>query len=51
MGIPPTGKQITVTGLYITRYANGKAEESWLNFDASGMLQQLGVVPVLAQVG
>ena len=41
IGIPPTGKQITVTRLYITRYADGKAEESWLNFDALGMLQPI----------
>jgi len=45
MGIPPTGKQVTVTGIFITRWANGKAEESWLNFDALGMMQQLGVIP------
>jgi steroid delta-isomerase-like uncharacterized protein len=51
MGIPPTGKQVTVTGIFITRWANGKAEESWLNFDALGMLQQLGVVPVPGQAG
>ena len=51
MGIPPTGKQVTVTGIFITRWANGKAEESWLNFDALGMLQQLGVVPVPGQSG
>ena len=51
MGIPPTGKQVTVTGIFITRWANGKAEESWLNFDALGMLQQLGVVPAPGQVG
>ena len=51
MGISPTGKQVTVTGIFITRWANGKAEESWLNFDALGMLQQLGVVPTLGQAG
>jgi steroid delta-isomerase-like uncharacterized protein len=45
MGIPPTGKQITVTNILITRIANGKIVEQWLNFDALGMLQQLGVVP------
>ena len=45
MGIPPTGKQVTVTGMIINRIANGKSEEGWLNFDALGMMQQLGVVP------
>ena len=45
MGIAPTGKQATVTGILISRIANDKAVEQWLNFDALGMLQQLGVVP------
>ena len=45
MGIAPTGKQVTVTGMIINRIVNGTSEEGWLNFDALGMLQQLGVVP------
>lgn len=45
MGIPPTGKQVTVTGITIDRFANGKGVESWSNYDALGMLQQLGVIP------
>jgi steroid delta-isomerase-like uncharacterized protein len=51
MGIPPTGKQATVTGITIIHWSNGKSVESWLNFDALGMLQQLGVVPAPGQVG
>ncbi len=46
-GIAPTGKQVTVTGITINRIANGKVVESWLNFDALGMLQQLGVIPTM----
>ncbi len=49
MGIPPTGKQVTVTGIIINRIVGGKSEEGWLNFDALGLLQQLGVVPVPEQ--
>jgi predicted ester cyclase len=45
MGIPPTGRQATVTGISIGRYASGKLVEEWQNFDALGMLQQLGVIP------
>ena len=45
MGIPPTGKQAAVTGITIDRFANGKIVESWYNFDALGLLQQLGVIP------
>jgi len=47
MGIPPTGKQATVTGMVCSRFANGKWAEDWSNFDALGMLQQLGVIPAM----
>ena len=43
-GISPTGKQITVTGIGIFRFSDGKVVESWDNFDQLGMMQQLGVV-------
>ena len=45
LGIPPTGKQVTVTGITITLISNGKSVESWGEFDALGMLQQIGVIP------
>ena len=49
MGIPPTGKQGTVTGISVSRWANGKVVEIWINADDLGMLQQLGVVPAPGQ--
>jgi steroid delta-isomerase-like uncharacterized protein len=45
MGIAPTGKRVTVTGMTINRIMNGKIVETWNNFDALGQLQQLGVIP------
>lgn len=45
MGIPPTGLQSTSTGIGISRIAGGKIVESWGNWDALGMWQQLGVIP------
>ena len=45
MGMAPTGKQGAVTGITIDRLANGKVVESWYNFDALGLMQQLGVIP------
>jgi predicted ester cyclase len=51
MGIPPTGKHSTVSGITIDRYQNGKAIESFTNWDTLGMFQQLGVVPMLAPAG
>jgi steroid delta-isomerase-like uncharacterized protein len=45
MGIPPTGNQVTVTGIEFDRVSGGKLQETWVNYDALGMMQQLGVVP------
>jgi steroid delta-isomerase-like uncharacterized protein len=50
MGMPATGKRATVTGIVINRLAGGKIVEGWTNFDALGMLQQLGVIPTPEQV-
>ena len=49
MGIPPTGKQVTITGITINRLSGGKVEEQWNSFDQLGMLQQLGVAPTPGQ--
>ena len=47
MGMPPTGKQVRVTAILIARLDNGKFVEGWINYDGLGMLQQLGVIPVM----
>jgi steroid delta-isomerase-like uncharacterized protein len=49
MGIPPTGKRVTVTGIDIVRFAGGKMVESWNLWDTLGLLQQLGVMPTPGQ--
>jgi steroid delta-isomerase-like uncharacterized protein len=41
MGIPPTGRRITMTGINIYRIADGKFVETWPSYDALGMIQQL----------
>jgi steroid delta-isomerase-like uncharacterized protein len=48
-GIPPTGKQMTITGMEIVRVSGGKIVEAWSEFDQLGMLQQLGVIPAPGQ--
>ena len=50
-GIPPTGKRITLSALTIERVVGDKIVEHWLEFDALGMMQQLGVVPPPGQSG
>jgi steroid delta-isomerase-like uncharacterized protein len=48
MGIEPSGKQVTVTGMLISRLSAGKVAEEWESYDALGMLRQIGAVPELA---
>ena len=45
LDIPPTGKQVSVTGFSIYRIVNGKIIEDWSLSDTLGMLQQLGAIP------
>jgi len=48
-GISPTGKQFTISGVTIARLTNGKLAEGYVNWDALGLMQQLGVIPELAK--
>jgi steroid delta-isomerase-like uncharacterized protein len=48
-GIAPTGKQFNISGVSIARFAGGKMAEGWVNWDALGLMQQLGVVPELGK--
>ncbi len=45
MGVPPTGKEVVVEGLNLTRLRDGKIVEEWSNWDTLGMLQQIGAIP------
>jgi steroid delta-isomerase-like uncharacterized protein len=44
-GLPRTGRRISLEGMSITHYKNGKIAESWNVWDALGMMQQLGAMP------
>jgi steroid delta-isomerase-like uncharacterized protein len=50
LGIAPTGKRITVTGLTFSRLKDGKIVEEFQNWDTFGMMQQLGAVHAEALV-
>lgn len=43
-GIAPTGKQINLTGTSISRLNGRKIAEEWVQWDALGLLRQLGSV-------
>ncbi len=42
--IPPTGNQATWVGVTISRWADGKIVEQWIQRDLMSLMQQLGVV-------
>jgi predicted ester cyclase len=43
-GLPPTGKQISLSIVHIDRVEDGKIVEHWGQGDALGLMQQLGIV-------
>ena len=45
MGVAPTGKRVTLTGIDINRFTGGKIVEHWGQSDSLGLMQQLGLVP------
>jgi len=50
-GIAPTGKEVTVTGIIITRFENGRAVEEWEEANLLGMMRQLGVITPAVNLG
>jgi steroid delta-isomerase-like uncharacterized protein len=45
MGMPATGKRISVEAVDIGRIENGQAKERWGGLNMFSMLSQLGVIP------
>ena len=44
-GIPPTGRAVTASAIHIHHVADGRITDQWEQFDAIGVLRQLGVLP------
>ena len=47
LGAKPTGAAVAYTGMDLNRIARGKIVESWVNYDALTLLQQVGLVPAI----
>jgi predicted ester cyclase len=45
LGAAPTGRPVTYTGVDINRIVDGRIVESWVHYDALGLLEQVGLVP------
>ena len=46
-GMAPTGKRVKFTDIMISRLEDGKIKEVWAQFDALGLLQQLGLLSTM----
>ena len=49
MGIEPSGKRVTVTGMSVQRFVNGQLVEAWDNWDQLGAFAQIGAVSLNVQ--
>ena len=45
MGVPPTGRSVSIGVIDILRLAEGKMVEHWGIMDSMAMMQQLGAIP------
>ena len=46
MGIPATGKKVTIRGMQLSKFRDGKMVERWGSSDQLGMLQQIGATTI-----
>jgi steroid delta-isomerase-like uncharacterized protein len=51
LGIPATGRRVTLVGIDISRVEDGRIAEHWTQCDMLGFLEQLGAVPAQEAVG
>ena len=51
MGLPPTGKRISIGGMCLLRIADGKVTEWAEVFDQMSLMQQIGAIPTPGQAG
>lgn len=50
LGAPPSRRRIAYGGIDVNRVRDGRIVESWVQYDALGLLQQLGIVPPIEGV-
>lgn len=51
MGMPPTGKEITIGGITYGRIVDGTVREAYIIWDTLAMMQQLGIIPETIPAG
>jgi predicted ester cyclase len=44
MGLPRTGRRVSISGVDIGRFAGGRGVEHWASMDPLGLLQHVGAI-------
>lgn len=50
-GLAPTGARVSVTGISIDQWRDGKVVEAWVEWDNLGLARQLGAAPPEGSMG
>jgi steroid delta-isomerase-like uncharacterized protein len=45
LGVPPTGRRVSIQGIIIVRLVDGRIVEGWNSYDQLGLLRQIGMLP------
>ncbi len=45
LGVPPTGRKVSIQGIIIVRLVDGRFVEGWNSYDQLGLLRQIGALP------
>lgn len=45
IGLPATGRHVTLQAIHWSRFVDGRAQEVWVMLDAMSMMQQVGLFP------
>jgi steroid delta-isomerase-like uncharacterized protein len=49
LGLPPSGRRVSIAGIVILRVAGGQIAEAWNSWDQLGLLQQMGAIAAQGQ--
>ena len=51
LGIAPSGRPVTIGGIAIHRFADGRLVETWLSYDCLSLIRQLGAIEARPETG
>lgn len=51
MGLPPSGRVATMAGMHMFRFRGEQIAETWISYDALGLLDRLGLVTLGIALG